>query len=285
MPSPFPGMDPFLEHPDFFPDLHGSLNVYVREALQASLPEPYFAVINERLWVEAGKRIVEPDVDVVRGGEAGRGGVAVAAPARSTPLVIRVPMQRIRQKFVEIRMRHKTDGERVVTSIEILRPSNKSRSGRGREEYLRKQREVLNSDSRNVGFGRDGMRKQREVLASDVHLVEIDLLRGGEHTTAVPLARLKKRAGSFDYHICVHRFETIDEFHVYPFRLEDPLPEIAVPLLPGDGDVRVDLQQVFNRAYDSGPYRRRVPYDPRALVPALSAKRLTWVRQQLKRTP
>ena len=52
MPSPFPGRDPFLEHPDFFPDLHGAMHVYIRETLQRSLPAPYFAVINERLVFE-----------------------------------------------------------------------------------------------------------------------------------------------------------------------------------------------------------------------------------------
>jgi len=68
MPSPFPGMDPFLEHPDFFPDLHGRFHVYLSEALQDALPPPYFAVINERLWVETTARYIEPDTDVMVGG-------------------------------------------------------------------------------------------------------------------------------------------------------------------------------------------------------------------------
>ena len=41
MPSPFPGMDPFLEHPEVFPDLHDSLGATLRESLNARLPEPY----------------------------------------------------------------------------------------------------------------------------------------------------------------------------------------------------------------------------------------------------
>ncbi len=43
MPSPFPGMDPYLESPDWFPDLHGSLIILLKEALQRSLPGPYYA--------------------------------------------------------------------------------------------------------------------------------------------------------------------------------------------------------------------------------------------------
>ena len=38
MPSPFPGMDPYLESPEIFPDVHDSMITYLREALQASLP-------------------------------------------------------------------------------------------------------------------------------------------------------------------------------------------------------------------------------------------------------
>src|SRR5581483_7142241 len=87
MPSPFPGMDPFLEHPAFFPGVHDSFLTYLREALQGTLPAPYFAEINERLWVDTSDRPIGPDVDVLRGGPANPGSantgnvaVAVLAP-------------------------------------------------------------------------------------------------------------------------------------------------------------------------------------------------------------
>ena len=50
------------------------------------------------------------------------------------------------------------------------------------------------------------------------------------------------------------------------------LPEIAIPLLPGDGDVAVDLQEVFQRSYDAGPYRRRIRYRQTEPVPPLDAE-------------
>ncbi len=56
MPSRFPGMDPFLEHPHFFPGLHGAMHFCIRESLQPLLPAPYFAEINERVWVETSRR-------------------------------------------------------------------------------------------------------------------------------------------------------------------------------------------------------------------------------------
>lgn len=54
MPSPFPGMDAFLEHPAFFPGLHERFHVYMSEALQGVLPAPYFAEIRERLCGDLG---------------------------------------------------------------------------------------------------------------------------------------------------------------------------------------------------------------------------------------
>jgi uncharacterized Zn-finger protein len=66
MPSPFPGMDPFLEHPDIFPDLHDSLIILLQEALQERLPQPYYANSKPRVWIEVSQRCIEPDVKVLR---------------------------------------------------------------------------------------------------------------------------------------------------------------------------------------------------------------------------
>jgi hypothetical protein len=263
MPSPFPGMDPFLEHPHFFPSLHGGMHAYIREALQPRLPEPYFADFNERVWIETSARYIEPDTTAVHAGihgkEPGDGGVAVAT--RSQPLVFEVTDDERAECSVEIRMRREDEGERLVSVIEILSPTNKTPGEKGRDLYLE---------------------KQREVLGSPVHLVEIDLLRGGEHTTPMSLEHLRMKAGAFDYHVSVHRFDQHGKFFIYAWKLEDSLPEIAVPLLPGDGAVPLDLAAVFARSYDTGPYRRRVPYDPARIVPPLSAEKTAWVRRILQ---
>ena len=261
MPSPFPGMDPFLEHPHFFAGLHGAMHTYIREALQARLPAPYFAEINERVWIETSARYVEPDTTVIQGVNVVRsetGGVAVAA--RTQPLVFEVTDDERTEMEVEIRTRRDDEGERLVTVIEVLSLANKTPGEKGRDLYLE---------------------KQREVLGSPVHLVEIDLLRGGQHTTPMSLERLRRKAGPYDYHVSVHRFDQPGRFFIYPWKLEDAFPEFAIPLLPGDGQVPLDLGAVFTRCYDSGPYRRRVRYDPARLVPPLPAERVEWVRQML----
>lgn len=259
-------MDPFLEHPRFFPGLHGALHVYIREALQLVLPPPYFAEVQERLWVETSARYIEPDTDVVRGGleleTPDKGGVAVATrrQTRTRPLVFQVTDDERREKYVEVSTRSPDGRERVVATIEVLSLSTKTRGDKGQELYLAKQREILHSE---------------------IHLVEIDLLRGGEHTTPMSLDRLRLKAGSFDYHVSVHRFDRPDRFFIYPWPLAHPLPEIAIPLLPGDGDVPLDLQAVFARCYDTGPYRRRVIYEPSRIVPPPDAQQTDWVNHVL----
>jgi hypothetical protein len=259
-------MDPFLEHPVQFPDLHDRLITYSSEALNGRLPEPYYAKIGRRVWVEVSQRYVGPDVNVLRtnGGPAREqlesGGVAVAAPPRTRPVVVRVPHDEIRETFLDIYTRQ--DGERLVTSIEVLSPSNKTPGEQGRALY---------------------QQKQQEVLRSKVHLVEIDLLRGGTHTTAVPLDRAVGKCGPFDYHVCVHPFDDFEVFHVYPIRLADRLPEISVPLLPGHDPVTLDLQAVFDRCYDTGGYRRHISYDLASVVPPLRPEHGSWAVEMLAR--
>src|SRR5438105_1197410 len=106
MPSPFPGMDPWLEGPAVFPDLHDSFITYLREALNAQLPPPYYAGIASRVWIETSQRRLEPDVDVlrpngdVRGPAASGGGVAVAVDAEA--VVVTVPLEERRESLIEI---------------------------------------------------------------------------------------------------------------------------------------------------------------------------------------
>jgi hypothetical protein len=265
MPSPFPGMDPFLEHPGYFPGLHEKMVVYIAEQLQSRLPDPYFADLGERVWVETSSRRIEPDVDVFRrrGGRSSRpeknGGPAVAT--RSKPIIITVLHDESHESFVEIRTRA-GDQERLVATIEVLSPSNKTPGEKAQGLYRKKQREIEQSGSS--------------------HLIEIDLLRAGKHTTSVPLTLLKQKASPFDYHVCVRPFDKPGKFEIYAIELPDPLPEMAIPLLPGDGEVPLDLQAVFNRCYDVGPYRKRVRYTLDRIEPPLPRKRLAWAKQILR---
>ena len=260
MPSPFPGMDPHLEHPDIFPDFHDRFVTYVSDAIQLQLPEPYYAALGRRAWIEVSERFVGTDVDVLAPrrpqeaqAESGGGAAVVARPA-TQPLVIHVPHDERVEPLVEICMGRGSE-RRLVTAIELLSLTNKTPGEHGRDLYLR---------------------KQQEILQGKVHLVEIDLLRGGRHTTAVPWDRLEAKTGRFDYHASIHHFDNLEDYFVYPVRLTDPLPEIAVPLLPGDEAVSLNLQAVFLRTYDAGPYKREIDYREDTPVPPLSAEQLEW---------
>jgi hypothetical protein len=264
MPSPFPGMDPYLEHPAFFPGLHDRFITYLSESVQHKLPQPYYAEMSDRVWVEMSSRNIGPDVKVLRTEddrpvppasetfveESQEGGVATVVRRK---VVVHVPHDEFREPFLQIFA--KLEGERLVTSIEILSLANKTAGAQGRDLYLR---------------------KQKEILGSQVHLVEIDLLRGGEHVTAVPYERLRQKAAPLDYHVCIHHFDNLEDYIVYPISLEERLPEIDIPLLPGDGAVAIDLQQVFGRCYETGPYRRRLDYRALTPEPPLSAEQAKW---------
>ncbi len=261
MPSPFPGMDLFLEAPAVFAGFHNRFVTHLSEHIQARLPPPYYADMTDRVWVESTHLPTEPDVNVLRAEVPTPPGAArqVAEASLSSPVVVHVPADECHEAAVEIYAR--LEDERLVTTIELLSPSNKAPGKHGRDLYLR---------------------KQQEVLGSKVHLVEIDLLRGGPHTTAVPLARAREKAGAFDYHVCVHAFDNPEDYLVYPVLLVQRLPVIPVPLLPGDDPLPVDLQAVFDRCYDAGPYRQRLRYAGPVPPPPLSAEQAEWVSRVLR---
>lgn len=265
MPSPFPGMDPFLEHPAIFPDLHDRLATELSTAINAVLPGKYYAGLASRVWVEESERYVEPDIHLLkardpRGEPENSGGIAVRDEIESEvkPILIQVPHDEFHEPMVEIYA--EPGGERLVTHIELLSLSNKRAGSDGRELYLK---------------------KQREILGSQVHLIEIDLLRGGEPTIAIPAESLHRKAGPHDYRICLHRYNRKLDYYVYPIPLPARLPEIAIPLLPGDPDVFVDLQSVLATCYRTGRYEVRVRYEPDRLVPPLTPAQQTWADEIL----
>jgi hypothetical protein len=266
MPSPFPGMDPWLEGRAVFPDLHNSFIAYLREALNAILPPPYFAAIGTRVVIEGdADRLVEPDVDVLRPaganggrGPAGGGGVATAGATDVTPIVVHVSRDEATEWLVEVRT---GDGDdELVTTVEVLSRANKRAGGEDRAAYLR---------------------KQREMAERGVNMVEADLLRGGAHTTAVPLGPAVAQAGPFDYHVCVYRADRPADFEVYPIRLPQRLPVVAVPLRPTAAAAPVNLQPVLDRCYDAGLYARRTRYD-RPPDPPLTPEQGAWAEGVLR---
>jgi Protein of unknown function (DUF4058) len=267
MPSPFPGMDPYLESPAVWPDFHNRFIAVLSQAINALLPAPLFCSIANRVYVEESKRRVEPDADILHPKDSvngaphanGAGGVAVVDNVQTKPVIVPITRDEVTEWFAEIHAA--PGGERLVTTIELLSPSNKRPKGTGARKYRKKQREMLHRR---------------------VNLIEIDLLRGGRHSTSVPLADARHTAGPFDYHVCVHRYKKAEQFEVYPIALQGPLPAIAVPLLPKLPDLTIALQPILTGVYDAGQYTRRVRYNEPLPPPELTAEQQAWVAERLQ---
>jgi hypothetical protein len=238
MPSPFPGMDPYLEHPALWPGVHQGLITFMGSALNALLPPTYVASIGERLYVVQPERDLYPDVAVLErvGSRPSKPQEASESPASDPPWVLTLDPVEVREVYIDIVP--VGDESRVVTAIEVLSPANKTDGNTGRQLYLT---------------------KQQELLASQTHCIEIDLLRSGAHTVAAPRDFLRQR-GAWDYLVCLHRGGQGQRYEVWAVSMRQRLPRIRVPLAENEPDVVLDLQTVFERCYDEGAYARRVDY-------------------------
>jgi hypothetical protein len=235
----------------------------MKEKLQRDLPKSYYAQSSQRSWLEYTYHSAEPDGSARKPRKQNRGGVAVAEVRPPGPLVVSIETIEhgpFKENFLEIRQRRGAEIQ-IVASIEVLSPSNKRVGHPSREKFLKKQKKTLDSQT---------------------HLIEIDLLRGGTHTLAVPRDLVVAQASKFDYLVSIHRFDRPKDFLVYPIALPDRLPEIMIPLLPGDPDVPLDLEAIFQRAYEAGPFEHEIEYGKDPIVPRLKPEQAEWATAFLK---
>ncbi len=252
--APFPGMDPWLEHPGLWMDVHNALMSTLREELIEALPESYFVGLEERIYV--AERIEDDFV--------GRGDVSISVLGRrrengglfegtidAGAIVVDLPtLDRVRHTFLEVR---KPRERRLVTIVEILSPTNK-RPGEDRQDYLR---------------------KRRSILRSDANLVEIDLLRAWER---MPVRRLPRPS---DYSILVSRSIRRPRAELLPFGVRDEVPAFHLPLDPGEEEPVLHVGETLHRLYERARYHRVIDY-ARPPVPPLTAKDRTWANRRLR---
>ena len=257
MKSPFPGMDPYLEDPAFWPDFHRTFINYLREALLATLPREYDARIDEQLrlvnYSDPAVRTIYPDVSIVRhpplGQRLPRPQMPPHGVATLEPVTIPIPARaEVRDVWIEI---HRLPDHSVVTVIELLSPANK----------------------RGDGFW-EHTAKRQTILDRRVSLVEIDLLIGGRQLDFGP------EMPRSDYGTYVTRPDR-DFMDVYAWGLRDPLPAISIPLQTPDPDVKVDLSAVVHQAYERGQFERRLQYQSPPPA-ALNDEDAAWVRDTLQ---
>ncbi|MCS7273601.1 MAG: DUF4058 family protein [Fimbriimonadales bacterium] len=205
-------------------------------------------------------RGIAPNVVVHERTKQPREGVAVLEVQPNAPIVLEVAEESHTEGFLQILDREQ--GFRVVTVIEVLSPTNKEPNSKGRELYLG---------------------KQSELLQTDTHLVEIDLLRGGEYTLAPPYARVSEHATApWHYLISVRWVGKPERFLLYPCTVRESLPEIPIPLAPDDGYARLDLQAVPNQCYEDGAYADVIDYRQGPPPPPFAPEDAAWIDALLR---
>jgi hypothetical protein len=243
-------MDPYLESPAWWPGVHARLIVAIANALENSLGMNYIVAVEKRVYQitpEDSILIGIPDAAIVQQSTQTplkEGGTATIV--RSTEAItVTLPMpEEVKEGYLEIR---DVETGAVITAIEVLSPTNK-RTGIGRNTY-------------NT--------KRQAILGSQTHLVEIDLLRDGKGMDVVGTLPLS------DYRILVSKSADRPKGWLYAFDVTQPIPVIAIPLRSGEPDMRLDLQELFNRMYEQARFGLSIDYS-QPPEPPLKEEIQTW---------
>lgn len=254
MPSPFPGMDPYLEG-EMWQEFHSRLANQISAQLLAALPPSYTALLAKRYIVDrtpTDPRTIYPDVHVAKIAENLPAYTVDRSPARGRlpHLPVRlVNPQIITEKIpvlsIEIRDVAK---RRLVTLIEILSPANKR--GQGAWEY---------------------QSRRRELLKRHMHLLELDLLRAGRRIAL--WGELPPAA----YYILLSRADDRPTTEVWPVALAETLPAVPVPLHRPDADLALDLQAAVTACFDLVHYERLLDYQTPPPSLPLTPDETAWV--------
>ncbi len=232
MPTPFPGMEPYLEQRGLWEEVHADLITGIRRFLTPLLRPRYRVAIERRTYLAllppAEQRAGKPEVLVLP--TSPPGAATVTAPsAGENVLVGELPMpEEIIERYLEVR---DVATQEVITVIEVLSPTNKS-IPEGRRQYEQ---------------------KRLKVLASLTHLVEIDLLRSGESLAMTV-------AGQNDYRIVVSRSRQRPQADIYLFGVRDKIPAFPIPLRSGEAEPILPLNQILHDLYDEGGYDLAIDY-------------------------
>lgn len=257
MPSPFPGMDPFLED-DLWPDVHQRLASVICELLAPQISPAYVARLNIYTVTDTAPEedagIMYPDVEVLRRKvEEPAVAYGPAGPPPLTPASLTIPATgpiEVRVPVVEIRDRK---NNKLITAIEILSPVNKRRPG------LQPYRE-----------------KRKRLHEAGAHLLEIDLIRRGQRPFVHPYLP------SSHYMATLMR-AGVGRTEVWAFGIKDPLPVLPVPLKAPDEDAVLDLGRALTLIYDRGLYQLSIDYSQPPAPPAFGEEEIAWMKEIVER--
>lgn len=241
----FPGMNPYLENPALWSEVHSWLIVELARYLNPSLVPKYRAAVEKRVYLD-GLLVGIPDASIFEQNLKNEPNFVATTEVLNKPIRVKLPVtEEITERYLEIR---EVKTGKVVTVIELLSPKNK-RVGEGRDKYLIKRQKVLDSLT---------------------NLVEIDLLRTGKF---MPMAE----AISSDYRILVSRSHLRPEAELYPFNLRESIPQFLLPLQSGDREPVVNLFEVLKQVYQEAALDLAIDYSQQP-IPPLSENDFQWVQ-------
>ena len=254
--SPFPGMDPYLEA--HWLDVHTKLMAYSADALNERLPEELIARTEERVAIESDDQPpghVSPGVRVLEA--VGAGGVTesgYAAGSALAPYRLVALVEPITERFIEI---IDTTGERLITVIEFVSPTNKR--GKGLEAFIE---------------------KRDKLLSGGVNVVETDLIRSGDWREMLGWHRCPPEARSL-YRATIRVPDEPMAVYLQPIFLRKSLPALRIPLPQGEAPIELALQPLLDQAYHNGRYARTIDYSRRP-DPPLEESDAAWVDDLLR---
>jgi hypothetical protein len=246
-------MDPWIEACGLWDDFHHSLIMEIAGQLADAAPERYVVRTGKRTY----QALVDSEDKATYPLPPDRRGAAVAASAaEEKPHVLRAFIEEEhREAFVEV---YEIDPQkRLVTTIEVLSPSNKRPGTEGWNLY---------------------QRKRQSLLLGEASLVEIDLLRGGQR-----MPMLDPWPDS-PYTLTVARVKKPYACLVWEGHFRRPLPAIPVPLSKPDPDISLALQPLVEMIYRRFRYERSIDYAAE-LTPPLSEDDAAWSREQVQARP
>ena len=258
MPSPFPGMDPYLESPKHWRDFHARFISEWSNSLNQQLPRRYLARVEERIALartdDEDTQAMRPDVAIMRSGPAPLRLASEEMDAELTATLDEEPailpigvLEEEPDRYIRI-VRH--PDRTLVAVLELLSPWNKVNPGR--REYL-------------------GHRQ--ELFRQPVHLIELDLLVAGQR---IPVGG---RLPGGDYYAIVTRWDRRPDCEAYAWSVRQRLPAIRVPLSSPDLDLRLELQPIFDRVFDAGRCAEAIEYGEPLAAPLANSDR-EWAEER-----
>lgn len=257
MPDMFPGMNPYLEHPDLWPSIHPQFVTALADLLQKEVSNRYSVLIRKRVYRVSGEdslMVGQLSHDVANNG-LNKNGLSCSSK-QPIPTYIAVP-QTVRESYIEIVDCHVG---RTVTIIEVLTPQKK-RPGRGRENYEQ---------------------RCEAIFGSNTHFVEIDLLRNWEPISAYA-------PDNVDYRVLVSRSDRRPKADLYAWQVNAPIPPLTLPLSCSQDDTdsqsycTVDLKRALEQACARSSCYFSIDYT-RPPIPPLAPEANRWLANLLERS-